>query len=364
MDKLGEKHLEKLLNLVDNLFKDQRETAKFMRFSDFFDEVFFPFASYVSPYLWIIPLIPTIIIIVTFKRAKLFGVTQKFIFMVMVIDMFFTLFTGIKDVLLNFLGMNYGFVEYEICRILLISFRVQEVLHGSSLLLKSIMTARIVGLFAFPIKFRNFRLKKWMALLVLIHVSVCAYYFFLAMMTPIFPVTTVQVYRHGQPLKIIQACVLDIDHDNFRFSDSYTEIMFVVHIVYFLLIPVLLQCVLLVALLLLLKKHIKAVENLVHDNRQRSVVKYLRLMKISIFMGISFLIQEVPLVVTLSYGFSDDLRSLTRMTSMSYVLMAISYAIGKPVDLLIYSYQSETFKKTLSKWLCRIKKVKDVVIDG
>jgi hypothetical protein len=349
MDNVGEKHLQKLRDLVGELYEKQREATTFMKFSDYFDDFFFPFASYVSPYLWILPLIPTI----TFKRAKLFGVTQKLILLTITTDMLFTLFTGIKDGLLYFLDLNYGFVEYKICRFFLISFRVQGTIHGSSLLLKSIMTARILGLFAFPIKFRNFRFTKWIILLTFFHVVVCAQYFSLALMVPIYPVTTVQMYKHGKPIKIIQACVIDIGNHDFHFLLSTSGIMFAVQFTYFLLIPVVFQTVSLVVLRVIMKRRIKAVENLVSDNRQRSAVKYVRLMKVPLFLGISFLIQEIPLIITNVYSFSVGIKTLSKFISISYNSMAISYSIGKPVDLLIYANQSEVFRKTLSKWLCR-----------
>jgi hypothetical protein len=356
MDTASEKHLQMMQKIVENLFRGEREVSTFYKYSDFYNDFAAPFALYVSPYSWILPFVITIIVIVTFKRAKLFGVTQKLILVAMAIDMLFTVFTGIKDGLLNFLGMNYGFIEYKICRFLLISFRVQGILHGSSLLLKSIMVVRIVLLFAFPMKIKQFQFTKWFIMLLFLHVTVCAFYFSIAPMISISPVTTVQEYKHGEPIKIIHACASVLDTDDYNVLMSYTKILFIVQIVYFMVIPIILQCVCMFVLFFLMKKQIKLVMNMGIDRRQRSVVKYLRLMKVSLLLGISFFVQEMPILITALYCFSGDLESFSKFNSLAYLLMTISFTLGKPADLLIYCSQSKAFRTTLYKRIRSIMK--------
>jgi hypothetical protein len=355
MDTKIEKYSQMAKAIVDSLQKAHNDAKKLLKYSDLFDSFGVGFTKYVSPYLWISPLIVIIVVLVTFKRAKLFGSTQKILIFAMTLDMSFTVFTGIKDGVLNFLDMNYGFVEYKVCRFLLISFGVQGVIHGSSLLLKSVMMLRIVLLFAYPMKYRQFRIRKWVVIVSFLHVLVCAFSISFVVMMSIIPVRTVQEYNHGKPLKIIEACEIISDGDDsfLHMLNAYPGIMIAVRVYYFILIPLILHCVCIVVLAVLLRKQINAVKKLVADKQQRLVIKYLRLMKVSLLLGISFLIQEFPQAISQLYMYLANIHSLSKsMNSLSYIMMSISFAFGKPMDLLIYASQSKAFRSSLSKWIC------------
>jgi hypothetical protein len=358
MDKKNEKYRQMWNKLTEKLIRAETDVAGAMRFSDLYDAFAHQYSTYVSPYIWVIPLFVTIVVVVTFKRAKLFGNTQKLLVFAIILDMSFTVFTGAKDGVLNFLDMNYGFVEYKICRFLILSFGIQGVIHGSSLLLKSIMMARAVLLFAFPIKFRNFRLKKWVAMLLFIHVILCAFSISFPVVISLNPIRTVQEYKHGKPLRIIEACEVKYDDNDFslHFPIAYSNIMFGIRVFYFMLFPMISHCVCVVVLAVLLKKQIMAVKNLVADKRQRSKVKYLHLMKVSFLLGISFLVQEIPQAIIQVNLFDGDMHSISKFNSISYVMMSISFAFGKPTDILIYASQSKPFRTALSRWVCRNKK--------
>jgi hypothetical protein len=361
LDKATKEQVESLKILLDNLLKAERANSNALRFSDIYEDFGLQFTAYVSPYIWIIPLTVMAIILVTFKRAKLFGITQKLLILSITLDTLFSLFAGIRDGTLHFLNMNYGFVEYKICIFLMASFRIQGILHGSSLVLKSLMTARIVVMFAFPMKLRTFRLKKWVAMFLLLHLVICTLSLFLMLMMQATPVTTVQEYKPEVSLKIIQACEMHVHSEYFDFHSlmTFSKIGFFVHMVYFLLIPILFQCVCIVLLSVLMKKRIKAVMKLTGGGKQKAEVNYVRLMKVSLLLGISFLIQEMPLIISQVNGFTLELNyKLSKNNSLSYVLMSISYAVWKPIDMLIYATQSKAFKTTLSKWLCQIKRKK------
>jgi hypothetical protein len=343
-------------NLAKQLIRAETNVAGALRFSDLYNTFALQYTTYVSPYIWIIPLIVTIIVVVTFRRAKLFGSTQKILIFAMTLDMSFTVFTGIKDGVLNFLAMNYGFVEYKVCRFLLLSFGIQGVIHGSSLLLKSIMMVRVVLLFSFPMKFKNFRLKKWVFMASLLHATVCTLSISFAVTLKINPIRTVQQYKHGKPMKIIKACIITYDDNDLHIA--YANILFALRLFYFMLFPMILHCVCVVILAVLLKKQIMAVAKLHVSKKQRSKVKYLQLLKISAILGISFLVQEMPQAVTQVYIFAGNEDSVSKFNSLSFVMMSISFAFGKPADMLIYASQSNSFRTTLSKWICRSKKKK------
>ncbi|XP_061190234.1 uncharacterized protein LOC133198105 [Saccostrea echinata] len=99
--------------VVDHEFK----LGHVISFRDWYGET--TFFIKLTPYLWLIPLIVTVTLLVVFKRAKLYGYTQKYLVAIMMIDVLFTLLTGIRDGILTWLDMDYGYIEYKICRFLM-----------------------------------------------------------------------------------------------------------------------------------------------------------------------------------------------------------------------------------------------------
>jgi hypothetical protein len=269
------------------------------------------------------------------------------------IDMVFALFTGMRDGLLNWLDMNYGFIEFEICKPFKYSFRFQGVLHDTSLLLKTFLSVRTLLLFAYPMKVRFLPLKKWAAVILFGHVVFCGYFVSAPAVFEIVPVTTVQEFKRGRPLKIIRACVLKDDMEHLSFLSSFSNAMSYVHFTFFL-INIIIPCVNTIILWILMRRQIKAVSVLASHTKKP--VKYLQLMKISIFLGISFVVQEIPQVILQALLFGTDLPSVRKFHSISSIVMTLSFAIGKPVDLIIYSMQSEAFRSKFVDMKCRSRK--------
>lgn len=85
-----------------------------------------------------------------FNRLKLFGPMQKCLVAIMAIDVFFLLMTGLKDFVFNALNWNHGFIEYKVCMFMLIFIRIQTVIYGTSLWIKSLMLIQRVLMLISP----------------------------------------------------------------------------------------------------------------------------------------------------------------------------------------------------------------------
>lgn len=74
-------------------------------------------------------------------------------------------------------------------------------------------------------------------------------------------------------------------------------------------------------------------------------------MKVNIALGLSLMLQELPVTAIMLVQFAY--RDITSWGNYLYLLgvatsiISISYSIGKPVDLLIYANLSSTFKEEL-----------------
>ena len=126
-------------------------------------------SKYVTPFFWIFPLVAASFLLLTYRRAHLIGPTQKYLILIMTIDVFFTMLTCFKDAVFNLLDWNYGLIEYKACWILLIYFRFLFVLHSTSLWVKSLMFIHRVLMFLVPFKLRQWKIKQICVALVISH---------------------------------------------------------------------------------------------------------------------------------------------------------------------------------------------------
>lgn len=110
------------------------ETA--YKYQDFYGEWGMAGVRFIYPFLWIFPLIASILLIISFKRQNLTGSMQKCMILLVAFDCFFAITTGIKDAVFNALQWNYGYVEYKLCFFLLLFIRCQSIVHGTSLWIK------------------------------------------------------------------------------------------------------------------------------------------------------------------------------------------------------------------------------------
>lgn len=120
------------------------------------------------------------------------------------------------------------------------------------------------------------------------------------------------------------------------------------------ILPFVFHLITIVALVIFLTKHIRTLTVLT-NNIAVERIKYIVLMKVNIGLGLSFILQEMPLIISLlsQIGISENIKESNieatgaQFQGYTTVLMSISFCIGKPIDLLIYCSLSKAFKEEL-----------------
>ena len=347
---------DKLMELAVRFGESDFASQLVLRIDDFYGQWGVYYAFHVGPFLAILPVGATILMFYVFRRRNLMGVTQKFILSIMTMAVLFTTTSAVRESALRISQMHYGFLEYRVCAIVFISFRVQMVLHSTSLWLNTFMLIHQVLLIGFPLKIKLFNLSALLYGFLLYHFVFCAT-FVLLLTFPLFkPVSLIQEFRPGYTVKMIKACdpheLAFLDDDAASNLNSFVLYIILLHIKVF---PLFLNIVSITCLIVLLTKQIRAVSILVHNVNVKRV-KYLVLMKVNIGLGVSCILQELPVIGIFFYQFGfigHEMTLYSRYFGIATTVMSISFVIGKPLDLLIYSSLSRTFKEELKQILGR-----------
>jgi hypothetical protein len=123
--------------------------------------------------------------------------------------------------------------------------------------------------------------------------------------------------------------------------------------VYFSAIPIFVQLINAIILTVVTRKHIKTMTVLMHETKKVGVVNYIRLLKVTIFLGISFFLQELPpAIFQIIVSSGPYAPNMTNMNYTYLLYVSISFAITKPLDIIIYASQSKVFRCQLSKIFC------------
>lgn len=345
--------------VLDDLFHADILIQSAFKYRDFYGEWGMIFIRYVTPYFWVLPLSAAILLIMTFKRQNLFGPMQKCLVIVIAVDVFFVVFIGFKDLIFNVLQWNHGIVEYKVCLFILVSIRVQTVIHGTSLWIKSLMLIHRVLMFLSPFNFRQLKFRYMLVPFISFHLMVVVLFCTLIIATPITSVSTIQEYRSGMPLTKIDACVVDNDQKFFS-GILYTFIRWFsifVQLIYFTTLPICLHCLCTFLLILMVRKEMKIMSHLIPFSSSKVLkkVNYLVLIKVHICLGISFILQETPIYVAFILpNFAENEISIQNANSVILIYMYHTFAIGKPIDLLIYASLSRKVKSDLKNIIfCR-----------
>lgn len=121
------------------------------------------------------------------------------------------------------------------------------------------------------------------------------------------------------------------------------------------MLPICIHIVCTFLFIVLVRKEIKKLSYLTDmcSSQILKKVKYLIIIKVHICLGISFMLQETPIYFTLSYiYFSDGVTNLRDANSVFLNYMLLTFAIGKPIDLIIYASLSKKVKTELRKIVC------------
>lgn len=145
-----------MLNLLWKLHQGNFDSERTVKIEHIFGRWGMTYTFQVGIYLWPIQLLVTTITFVVFRRRKLLGVTQKFIIFIMSVDLCFTLTSVIRDTVLKVFQMDYGFLEYRVCPEVMLSLRLQLVLHATSVWLNTLMSLHHFILVGYPLKVRTF----------------------------------------------------------------------------------------------------------------------------------------------------------------------------------------------------------------
>lgn len=82
-------------------------------------------------------------------------------------------------------------------------------------------------------------------------------------------------------------------------------------------------------------------------------VKYLILINVHIFLGISFILKETPIIISVFVPFfSKNIGSIKNANSIVISYMIQTFTIGKPIDLVIYASLSQKVKAELQRMFC------------
>ena len=314
-------------------------------------------SKYITPYIWILPLVAASFLLLTFRRANLIGPTQKYLIFTMTIDVFFTMLTGFKDAVFNLLEWNYGFIEYKACWILLIFFRFLFILHSTSLWVKSLMFIHRVLMFLVPFKLRQWKIKKICVALVIFHSILSVLYGAGLVIVPLKTFPILQEYKPDTPLIKIDACAIDDQNVYFyeTFHRSVHWMCLLIHLVYFSALPICINIFCTFFLIYLVRQEINKISFLAPNCNTKiyNNVKYLILIKVHILLGISFILQEMPIYVSFVYATTGrDGLAIDTAQAVILVNMFQSFAIGKPIDVIIYASLSRKVKSELQKLLC------------
>lgn len=349
--------LEKYMTLMTKLASSEIELETAYKYQDFYGEWGMAGVRFIYPFLWIFPLIASILLIISFKRQNLTGSMQKCMILLVAFDCFFAITTGIKDAVFNALQWNYGYVEYKLCFFLLLFIRCQSIVHGTSLWIKSLMLIHRVLIFLFPLSLRFLRYRLILIPLFIFHFFVVVFYFAAAYLIPIRSFATVQQYTQGMPFERIEACMIDPGSE--FFTGTYYKIeqpfSFFIQMVYLTSLPICIHIICTFLLIVLVRKEIKKLSFLTHmcSSQILKKVKYLIIIKVHIYLGISFMLQETPIYFSLFYlNFNDNINNLKEANSVFLNYMMLTFAIGKPIDLIIYASLSKKVKNELWKIVC------------
>lgn len=341
-----------LLNGVYTSFKkSQYDYARVNKLEDLYGSWGMIYSFQVGFALYPLPLIATIFMFVIFKRKKLQGVTQKFILSIMVMDLCYTSTSSIRDTLLRLFQMHYGFMEYRVCAEILVSFRVQLLFHATSVWLKTLMTLHQVLVVGFPLRVKQHNISAYFYAFIFFHVTLCIT-FLMVLATPVFePVPLIQEFRPGYPLRQIVGC--QFSHSRF-FPDINDSMLgtatTLIIILYNQIIPFIVHFISILILVVLLIKHIRTL-SLLASNIAVERVRYVVLMKVNIAMGVSFILQELPVILFFLYQFVYSEKEVYNLAfyeqyqGFATSVMSISFCVGKPIDLLIYCSLSKAFRE-------------------
>ena len=347
-----------LEKLYFNLKQAYHDGDVAIKVEDLYGKLGMTYAFEIGPYLcWIPPLI-TVILVIVFRRKKLLGVTQKFILSIMVADLLYTTISSVRDTLLRVFEMHYGFLEHHICAEVVYSFRFQMICHTTSVWLKTLMSLHQVLLVGFPLKVKLYNLSAGLGCFLIFHIVFCLI-FLLLLTSPTFePVPMIQDYRIGDSMRRILGCRL-APYGLLHIPSLSTLSTLTVSISYLILmyaqaIPFVLHFISIVLLIILLTKHIRTLSVLVH-NAPVERIKYVSLLKVNIGLGISFFLQELPIIFFFIYQVvlvSDHVtydKIYSKYQGVAIAIMSISFSIGKPIDLMIYASLSQSFKQEIRK---------------
>lgn len=93
--------LEKYNTLLTGLASSKIYLETAYKYQDFYGEWGMTSLRFITPFLWIFPLIASSLLTISFKRQKLTGSMQKCMISLMAFDVFFAVSTGVKDAVLN-----------------------------------------------------------------------------------------------------------------------------------------------------------------------------------------------------------------------------------------------------------------------
>lgn len=348
---------EKYKKFLEKLAMTKYEVDAIYKYRDFYGKWGMTCVRYINPYLWVIPLIAAILLVVTFKKQQLFGQMQKCLILIMTIDVFFATITGLKDAVFNFMIWNYGFVEFKLCMFMLLFIRFQTAVHGTSLWIKTFMLLHRVFMIMFPFKFRQVKFRLFFIPFFSLHILLVIFYCALVYKNPLRSFPTIQEYTSGMQLKKIDACVLDprmaiLDAPFYIFVQYFS---FFAQTVYLTLLPICIYFICIVFLIVLVRKEITRMSHLAPASSLKVLrnVKYLILMKVHIYLGISLFLQETPILVSTFLGtFGQSITGIKNASSVVLIFMFQTFAIGKPMDLLIYASLSQKVKTALLNIIC------------
>ena len=144
---------------------------------------------------------------------------------------------------------------------------------------------------------------------------------------------------------------------------------FFVQTIYFTSLPICIHISCTFSLIYLVRKEIARLSFLAPNGSKKVLlnVNYLVLIKVHIYLSISFILQEIPIFVIffLSQS-SQSAQDSIKMQSLIQIFMFQSFAVGKPIDFLIYASLSRLVKGELQKMFCcrktRLEKRKKINI--
>jgi hypothetical protein len=127
-----------------------------------------------------------------------------------------------------------------------------------------------------------------------------------------------------------------------------------------MILPTAVNFIFVLILIVLMRKQIKLVSILAPYTAKQNKIKYLTLMKVNIILGISFLVQEIPLLGAFGVCITSVNHSEVAATQCTHnIILTATFAFGKPLDLLIYASLSARFRQEFMKLFRTEKKNPD-----